>query len=43
MKSNYSDGMLNVNTVSFHHEQTDLLLAGYGNGEIRLYHTNYSS
>ena len=41
MKSNVSDGMLSVNNVAFHHELQDLLLAGYGNGEIRLYHIDY--
>lgn len=43
MKSNVSDGMLFVNCIAFHHELQDILLAGYGNGEIRLYHTNYGN
>ena len=43
MKSNYADSQLFVNNVAFHHELQDLLLAGYGNGEIRLYHINYSN
>ncbi len=51
MKTNYSDlgdfpdlladGLLNVKTVCFHHEFADILLACYGNGEIRLYDVNF--
>ena len=37
-----SDEMLYVNYVAFHPEVTDVLLAGYGNGEIRFYHKDYS-
>jgi len=37
-----SDEMLYVNYVAFHPEITDVLLAGYGNGEIRFYHKDYS-
>jgi hypothetical protein len=37
-----SDEMLFVNYVAFHPEITDVLLAGYGNGEIRFYHKDYS-
>ena len=35
-----ADGLLSVKTVSFHHETPDILLASYGNGEIRLYDVN---
>lgn len=35
-----ADGLLSVKTVSFHHEMSNLLLASYGNGEIRLYDVN---
>lgn len=35
------DGLLTVKNVSFHHDMSDLLLATYGNGEIRLYDVNY--
>jgi hypothetical protein len=34
--------MLCVSCVAFHHELEDIMLAGYGNGEIRLYHKDYS-
>lgn len=36
-----ADGLLSVKSVSFHHELSDILLASYGNGEIRLYHVNF--
>jgi hypothetical protein len=41
LRSEFSDGNLQVTSVCFHPEVTDILLAGYGNGELRLYHMNY--
>ncbi|RNA24033.1 WD repeat-containing 60 isoform X2, partial [Brachionus plicatilis] len=41
MRSNFADSLLTVTDVAFHHEMSDLVLSCYGNGEIRLYHTNY--
>ena len=41
MKSDIQDGLLFVNCVSFHHEISEVFVAGYGNGEIRLYHIDY--
>lgn len=35
-----ADGLLSVKTVSFHHEMSNVLLASYGDGEIRLYDVN---
>ncbi len=41
LKSDILNGLVYVNCVSFHHELHEIFLAGYGNGEIRLYHINY--
>lgn len=41
LRSEFSDGNLQVTYLSFHPEIQDILLAGYGNGELRLYHINY--
>jgi hypothetical protein len=42
LKSNLNEGLLQVSALEFHHEIDKVLLVGYGNGEIRLYHTDYS-
>ena len=41
LRSEFSDGNLQVTAASFHPEIQDVLLAGYGNGELRLYHINF--
>ncbi len=41
LKSDIQNGLVYVNCVSFHHDLQEIFLAGYGNGEIRLYHINY--
>ena len=43
MKSEISEGNLEVTSLQFHHEIQDIMLAGYGNGEIRLYHVKYGN
>lgn len=42
LKSQFDDASSQVTSLQFHHELQDILLAGYGNGELRLYHVKYS-
>jgi len=42
LKSRFDDGSAQVTSLQFHHQLRELLLAGYGNGELRLYHVKYS-
>ncbi len=39
----FEDGVLEVTCIAFHHEVKEILLVGYGNGELRLYHTQKQS
>jgi hypothetical protein len=41
LRSEFSENNLQVTCAAFHPEVEDLLLAGYGNGELRLYQTNF--
>ena len=43
LKSEFTEGNLQVCCASFHPDDQYILLAGYGNGELRLYHTHYGS
>ncbi len=36
------DGVLEVTCIAFHHDVKEIILVGYGNGELRLYHTKQS-
>jgi len=41
MKSIFDEANSEVTCLQFHHEVDEILLAGYGHGELRLYHVNY--
>ena len=41
MKSVFDEADSEVTCLQFHHEVMDILLAGYGHGELRMYHVKY--